>query len=388
MSSRFLKQSSVLTLGAFVFFFLFYGLPVMSVVIKTYYLGGTAFLQGTDPYAATISRGAGNQFKYSPLFALFAGEMAKTQAQPFAIGLWIGLSMAIFFAGISRWVDLLGTVKAWMTFAIVLCVLELALSLILGQANALIIGLLLLGLAEYRDQRFFSAGAMIMLATNLKVYPVIFLVGLAFRRNKSYWLGALVMGMIAFLLPICAVGWSHNLQTHLSWIRVVSGDAGGAGTLDIYSTLERFGLATLGKVMKSGILIATIPIFFGYIAIIKNLNWRAWSTFGVAALLLLSPRTELFTYVLLAPSYLLMVDLCLESQNHSLKKYGSIVFVGLATLITSCQFTSSRWLDSFAPIEICRVLGALGFWIISGCILFRDFSAQGSQAKTPRESIA
>jgi hypothetical protein len=361
-------QSIFLTACAFVFFLHVHGL-VFNVVMRNYYIGGLAFIRGLDPYTVTLANGLANQFKYSPLFGVLMAGMAKVTYQPSVIGFWVLFGMAAFSFGLSRWSDLIRKMPIYMIVALLAALLDLVVSMAAYQTNALIIGLILLGLAEYRDGRFFTAGAILLLATNFKVYPVIFLVSLALLFRPRYWIGALCAGIAALLLPAIFVGWAHNLEMHLAWFRVVFGDSTGAGVLDLLAAFQRVGLNDLGQILRWFVLVTTIPLFFSYLPLAERFDWRPWMTFGLAALLLLSPRTEVFTYVLLAPSYVLMASWCAESGQKSVRAYGGALVAVLAVAIASCRYIDSKWFVSESPLEIVRVIGALGFWVITAGIV-------------------
>ena len=361
-------QSVLLATCAFAFLILSQGMG-FDVVMRNYYLGGHAFINGQNPYEITLQNGPWNQFKYSPLFALIMGGLAQPTRQGAIIGLWLLTGMAAFSFGLSRWCDLTRKAPTYIAFALLAGLLDLVVSMSSYQANALIAGLVLLGVAEYRDGRFFSAGAMLLLASNFKVYPTIFLIALALRFRTTYWIGALSAGVVAFLLPALFVGWSHNLEMHIAWFHVVLGDAGGDSELDLLSAFQRIGLNSVGLALRWLVLVATIPTFFAYFCLAKRPDWRPWMTFGLASLLLLSPKTEVFTYVLLAPSYVLMASWCAESPRRIVRSYAGPLFTILAVAIASCRYIDPEWWESASPYEVVRVIGAMGYWVLTAGIL-------------------
>lgn len=361
-------QSALLATSAFAFLMLSQGMG-FDLVMRNYYLGGYAFINGQNPYEVTLQNGPWNQFKYSPLFALLMGAMAQPSRQGAIVGLWLLTGMAAFSFGLSRWCDLTRKAPYYMTFALLAALLDLVVSMSSYQVNALIAGLALLGLAEYRDRRPFSAGAILLLASNFKVYPTIFLIALALRFRTRYWGGVLAAGTVAFLLPALFVGWSHNLEMHIAWVRVVLGDAAGESELDLLSAFQRIGLNGVGMALRWLVLVASIPVFFAYFRLAKQPDWRPWMTFGFASLLLLSPKTEVFTYVLLAPSYVLMASWCAESERRIVRSYAGPLFTLLAVAIASCRYIDPEWWESASPYEIVRVIGALGYWALPAAIL-------------------
>ena len=361
-------QTALLVLASFAFFILSYGIS-FNIVMYNYYLGGISFLDGQNPYEVTLRNGPSNQFKYSPLFALIMGGMARFSRQDMVVGLWLLVGMTAYSFGLSRWSSLARIAPFYVPLALFAGLIELTVSLSVNQSNALIIGLILIGLAEYRDGRHFSAGAILLLATNFKVYPVIFLASLALLLNPAYLYGALSMGLATFLLPACFVGWSHNWNTHLAWFYTILRDSSGPGILNMLSAFQRNGLTGIGQIMHWLVLVISIPLFFSYVRLTRRVDWRPWMAFGIASLLLLSPRTEVFTYVLLAPSYVLMAIWCAESEQRIVRTYGGVTFAIFAVLIASMRYVDPQWYVSESPMEIVRVIGALGFWIFSGLIV-------------------
>jgi len=347
------------------------GLPNLPIVMRNYLLAGKYFIEGSDPYAGTAQLGSANAVRYSPLFVLIFGGMVRvfSSAPLLVLGFWILAGIFLFAWGLRRWCDLSVPAPFYFILAAFAALLDLVISMGVFQVNALIIGIMLLGLAEYRDGRYYSAGALLMLAANLKIYPVIFLVALALRFRWKYWLGALAGGVAVFILPAFWVGWTHNIDLHLSWVRSVLHVTGDERVLDIVSSFERVGLAWLGVILDKAVFVVSLVVFYAYAAVSKRMDWRPWITFGVAAMLLLSPRTEVFTYVMLAPAYLYMIYWSRESAVCFIRKYGGILITLFAVAIASCRFIGPMWWHSQEPEQIVRVLGALGFWIFTGAVL-------------------
>lgn len=366
-SSSLLTQILSVALLAFAVHVLVVGIGV-NIVMYNYCLGGHAFLNGLDPYAETLKNGVSNQFKYSPLFAVISGGMAKGLAKHAhqVAGLWVLASTLMFALGLRRWCDLAKPAPFYLIFAFAAAIVDLFVSTGVYQANAICIGLLLIGLAEYRDGRFFTAGLLLLLASNFKVYPVIFFLAFLLKFKRNYWLGALIAGVAAFSLPAFFAGWSHNWNMHWTWVKLVLNDTGTYRILDIVTTFQHIGLEGVGLVLNKVVFVVTLCLFYAYSIASKALDWRPWITFGVSALLLLSPKTEVFTYVLLAPSYVFMVYWCAESEQPFFRKFGGVIVTVLAVVIASCRFTNPKWFVSESPMESIRAVGAFGLWILSG----------------------
>ena len=372
--SSFWTQAVLLALFAFALHVIVQSIGI-NIVLYNYYLGGHSFLKGLNPYEVTLQNGASNQFKYSPLFAVIAGGMARASDPLNSIGairiagLWVLASTLMFSIGLGRWCDMSRRAPFYIIIALAAAITDLYLSTGVYQANAICIGLLLLGLAEYRDGRHLASGALLLLASNFKIYPAIFFIALLLQFKWRYWLGALCAGLLAFIIPAFFAGWTHNFNMHLAWVNLVFHDTGTYRILDMVSAFERVGMPILGTVLGKTVLIISAFVFFAYIIATKKPDWRPWITLGISSILLLSPKTEVFTYVLLAPSYVFMFHWCMESDAPFLKKYGPAMVTLLAAVAASCRFIDPNWGHSENAIEIVRVLGALGFWVFTGAVL-------------------
>lgn len=361
---------AVIVLTLFFLFVLSFGLHIDSLGV--YWAAGEAFLSGADPYAFTAKFDALSQFKYSPLFALGMALLSQVQPMVFSISLWTLLGIAVFVSGLSKWMDKRSCAAPLMPIALLACFIDLGVCLWANQANALIIGLALIGMALYREHRFFAAGFVLVLATNLKVYPIIFLIGLSLLGNRSYWTGALVGGISSFALPALLVGWSVNWNVHLSWFQLLLHEVHSNGILDLHSAFQRAGLIQLGQSLPWIVGLVTLPLFLG-VRMLDTNAWPAWITLGCSATLLLSPKAEVFTYALLAPCYVLMAVHCMASESKTLRVAGLACTLALSMLIVSNRFFSDTWMVSEDPLQILRVVGALGFWLLSALVLLQSY---------------
>jgi len=419
--SSFWTQVFIVALFAFSAHVFMSGLG-LNIVMRDYCFGGRYFLQGVDPYKATESRGSSDSFAYSPLFALVAGGIARElpavvsdmriqqvatqgfwlfvqapgQQPQFAtttkpalfLGLWVLVSAALFALGLRRWCDLSRPAPFYMIVAFLAAMLDMVISTGVYQINAIVIGIMLLGLAEYRDGRYYTAGALLMLAANLKIYPVIFLAALLLRFRWKYWIGAFIGGVIIFILPAFWVGWTFNFNTHLEWVRVVLTFVGHERILDIIAAFERAGLALFGNILHKTVFVISLAVFGTYAAASKRMDWRPWMAFGVAAILLLSPRAEVYTYVMLAPAYVYLFYWSRESEFNFIKKYGAIIVTLLGVASASVRFIDPKWYHSQEPWEMMRVLSALGFWIFTGTVLVLSLHKSFRERLAARNSAA
>jgi hypothetical protein len=332
--------------------------------LGVYWAGGKAFLDGLDPYAYTAKYDTLSQFKYSPLFALGMAGLAKIQPTMLSIAVWTLLGVAVCVIGLLRWMDASTRFTLVLALALVASFIDLSTCLWANQANALVIGLSLIGLAQYRDNRYFQAGFLLMLATFLKVYPLVFLGPLALRGQRRYWAGAAVGALLAFSAPALFVGWRHDFETHQAWLQLLLRETRSPGMLDLHSALQRAGMLNLAQRLPWVVALVSVPLLLA-VRYLPGSQWRPWISMACATVVLLSPKTEVFTFVFLAPAYSLMVMHCTESAVDGLRRYGLASCSALLLVMVASQFVTRNWMLSDAPQQIMRVLAALGFWLLA-----------------------
>ncbi|MEM7145648.1 MAG: glycosyltransferase 87 family protein [Verrucomicrobiota bacterium] len=375
--SRLLTQTLLLACFTFVLLFAAHQITY-SLVLKVYIAGGDSFRHSLNPYDYTLENfGAHNQFKYSPFAAIMYYGLYKVKFANAVIGIWAFASLFTFSLGLSLWADLTKKYPLYVTLAFFACLGEAIISQSVHQTNCLIIGLTLIGLAAYRQKKYFASGNALLIAANIKVMPIIFLAALAPRFKLKFFYGIAAAGLLTFLIPALFVGWNHNWEMHLAWVNLVLGDTTNKGLLDAQSTLARMELALLGNIIKYTILSLSIPIFFTATFFLTPRSWVPWLTLGTSALLLLSPRTDIFTYAILAPSYLLLAIWFAECEQKIVRVAGGWLTTVVAASMgigLSIYGLGDEYSNSFLPAQRIRIIGALYFWLISCAILVHQLT--------------
>lgn len=273
-----------------------------NVVTQTYERAADHFWASENPYAPPL--GKGDWFKYSPAFAAVYGAFAALPDTLQALA-WALLGACVFWWGISRWFLFSRKSSSIEWIALALVSMELDASLRYQQVNAPMTGLLLVGLADFREKRFGWAGFWLALDTNFKVLPVLFVGLLPWRRVGLVSLLATSIGLL--LLPALKLGLVGNFHAHQSWFHALSSDLGSVGLLDIESTVAWWGMPVFGAVLRLTIGVVTLVFLLRlrekpYLGLLTPAGF----TLGTACLLLCSPRTESPTFVLMAPAYLFL----------------------------------------------------------------------------------
>lgn len=329
----------------------------LGVVSKTFMEGSQRFWSGANPYATPE---IGDVFHYSPLFAAVYGFFAYSPTQLHLI-LWAALNSFVFFYAINQWIKWEWKMSAWIWVALIACLMELDISQRYHQANALIIGLCLWAMASYRDKKFLKAGIIFALGINFKIIPLLFALPLLWPLNRRYMLGLFSGLLLFFILPTLFCGWERNLFLHHAQFTALFSDLEHRQMVDLHSTLIRLGHAGLADPVKQIVTVFFLVLFCGSrLLLYKSFPWEKWIAFGTAACLLLSPRTESPTFVLLAPSYLLFMSVGTLQE----KKFTLLSFFLITIVFTAV------W-DPFFHLQIqnnyvSKVIGTSLLWLVSG----------------------
>jgi len=310
---------------------------------QAYYVAATALCQHSDPYVY-----ADRPYIYPPLFATLCMPLASlpiTSAAACYIPIMVAAVLLSFFWGTREFMERFGVPPKRILMALSLFIAFIIMEdrvksdLQMFQVNSLLLFLSILSL-RWLDRRPTLAGFALGLAMNIKVFPIIFLPYLMFRRRWKT-ATAMVGSTILFgLLPAVVIGWKTNLQYlaqssggFLSLLGIHLDVQQKAQIKDVtasYSVSLPSGLVrmigpdhpTLAWILVWGILISLI-VFGAWIYVRRGLPrvrwpdqmeqreqpWRAliameWATLTAIALIF-SPQTNSRHLLMLAPLALL-----------------------------------------------------------------------------------
>ncbi len=337
-----------------------------NIVGRTYLEGSERFWSGVSPY---LPPEKGDVFLYSPFFAAIYAWL------PFKLFSWALLNCTVFWAGISVWFRWLRSDPWYVSAAWIACSMELDGPLRYQQINPLLVGMILLACAAYRDGRHMSAGAWIGTVFNFKLLSAPFFL-LAIPRNYRFAAGLLLTLAVLILLPAAFVGWEQNARFHLFQLQKIISEAPLRKILDIASVGESWGFEKMGLALKYGIAFSGVIllVLFRFTRELP-LPWGPWISIAFTTVLLVNPRTESPTFVLMAPAYLFLMA---EST-----KWERAVLFGAIWLTTLSYNT--LWPSLLrTPMHLdfsTKTLGALVVWGLSVSILItrRKFAVRYAQ---------
>ncbi len=277
-------------------------------------------LAGDNPYA---SRTGLDFFKYSPLAGLLAAPFAGL---PDLVGLFLFVCFQfwLLFWGFKRWAAVVGLAldsRVSMTVVAFFSVIfDTTVAIQNAQVNAAILGLMLLGAAQYVEGKPLRSGMILSLAANLKLFP--FTLGLCLLTGfkRKYWAAFWGGLFLWFMGPAVFVGWGRNIELLRQWRHLMSWDR--------TRTLEMLDIGSFFR-LHGGL----------------STFWRdplavlAGAAIGVGTWLLFRRRHEAFLHRYLLPVnglYILLFSYLSESPT-SILATPAIFLIGAAALETKSR---------------------------------------------------
>ncbi len=195
-----------------------------------YYDAGRALLAGHSPHGVV-------DFLYPPFFALALVPLALLPL-PLAAALWqLGSLAALLFvarACVLVLAPAAGPRPAWLWWLpLAVCARLFDSNFGYGQANLLILALVVAALLAWRDERTWLAGLLAGTAAALKVLPGILLAYWLLRRTpRPAWIGCVTLLVLVALAPLTAL----SLEVHRAglvewWTQDVGPFVAGGSTL-------------------------------------------------------------------------------------------------------------------------------------------------------------
>lgn len=359
-------KKQLLPFGLALWSFLFV-LPVLlktgpNVVTLTYEEGSQKFWSGISPYeGASPGR---DLFFYPPFFAFVWKVFSVWGGLPSSL-LWVFTNALIFWMGVTAWVEIQKRQNGWSWFFLIATAMELDISLRYQQANALLTGLILLGMAYLKDHKAGRAGFVFALATHLKVFPILIAAALvlpfhlAFLGSYGLWLLVLLLG------PASVAGFSETWILHFDQFKATTGDFSKRELLDIAACWKRFGFSTFGLWLQK------ITAFLGAVVVLASrlkipafkFPWGIWYTAFVTLILAVTPKTESPTFVWMAPGYLLV------GQQLSNKMKWVLTGIIFSVTLVYTSMVPNEWVYLLKRDYASKTMGNYLFWALSSALL-------------------
>ena len=335
--------------------------PILSLAAGNWIAGEDLFRQ----LAPGLDR-----FRYSPLVAAFLVPF-HLLPDGLAAALWRLVNAAVYLIALGWWIRALLPSSLTTSQCAVLFLLVVPLSvgsLNNGQSNALVLGLLLAGLASVKKERWHLAAGCLALVCLFKVYPIAVALLLALihpRRFAGRFMVALALGLaLPFGLQHVDYvagqyrSWWHHFQTYDRQSLIV----------ELWYRDIRLLLLGLVGPLRASTYIAVQILTGAGVAAICVLGWRArWPRerlllvlFGLGCcwMTLVGPATESCTYILLAPT---LAWALLEAWQAPRWSFALMLYLASYALFLVCQMVV--W------FPIGRAVHTLGVQPLAGLLL-------------------
>ena len=280
--------------------------PESNTLYKVFRAGGARWLASENLYPKV------DEYIYSPFAAAFFAPLALLPDRVSGI-LWRLMSLAAYAGALAMWLKGMKKSREWLPW-----VLLLPLSvgdLFNGQANPLVIGLLMVAVLECRRRRWMIAALCVGVAAYFKVYPLaIGLLLCVVHPRKLPWRLAVAMGGI-FALSLVLQRPAYVLEQYWNWVHSLRQDP--RRTLNYYGTYRdvwlllrvlRVPVSVQGWAVLQAASGAAVAV---YLYLVQRRGARADAvdflvlTLGTCWMLLFGPATESATYVIMAPPLVL-----------------------------------------------------------------------------------
>ena len=279
-------------------------------VFGVYHKAAENWVGGHDLYAYQPGL---DVFHYSPLAA--AG-MVPFGALPVKVGgvLWRLANAAALLGGLAwccraLWPHFSASRRGWLFLLVV--PLSVA-SLNNGQSNALVLGLILLGLAACARERWWLAAFLVSGAVALKVYPVAVGMLLAACYPRRFAPRFAVGLVAAAVVPFALQSPDYVLGQYRSWFAAVSADDRSGLPLHLWlrdiRLLFHVWLVPLSPLGFASIQLAVAALIAGVCVLGRRCGWgapRVLTTvlgLGCCWMTVFGPMVESCTWILVAPA--------------------------------------------------------------------------------------
>lgn len=282
--------------------------PNSNTLYKVFRAGGARWLASENLYPKV------DEYIYSPFAAAFFAPLALLPDRV-AGGIWRLMSLGAYAGAFALWLKKGRAASAeGVERAAVVWMLLLPLSvgdLYNGQANPLVIGLVMLAVLGCRRERWMMAALCVGLAAYFKVYPLAMglLLGVLHPRQFPWRLGVAVAGIFAVSLVLQRPG--YVLEQYGNWVHTLRQDP--RRTLNYFGTYRDFWLllrvlrvpiSLQGWALLQGVSGAAVAVYLYLVQLRGAAEERLdflLLTLGICWMLLFGPATESSTYVMLAP---------------------------------------------------------------------------------------
>jgi hypothetical protein len=317
--------------------------PARNSVYPIFSDAGHGWLHGTDLYDQHFWQLGIDEYRYSPLVAALFVPLSLLPDSAGGV-LWRLLNVGIFAAGLFAYgrcvlpgrgrIGLIGmTCIGWLLLPLAIS------SLNNGQANPLVIGVLLIAVAAAQRGRWSLTALALAVAILFKLYPiaVALLLLMVYARQLGWRLGLLLV--LGAVLPLVLQDPPYVVRQYEAWFaKLVREDRSQRLLPDMYRDcwlLLRWAQVPLPRPFYLPLQLAAAA---GIAAVVLLGRLRHWATadllhhlFDLACcwMILFGPATENSTYILIAPTCAFAVWEAFAQRRPVWTRAVSVAIVGI-----------------------------------------------------------
>ena len=340
-----------------------------------YLLAGSHWIHGE--YLYSNWRG----FIYSPVIAVFFASSAWLPPG-IAYTLWLLLSAAALLGGVAALLrtTLFPAISGAYSGIIYLLLLPFALgNLDVGQANALVIGLLMFAVVAVRLERWNIAALCVAIPTFFKIYPLALGLLLCIVAPRRFAWRLLIALILLGVAPFLFQHWSYVGDQYHGWVTTRGSDDRlsypiNYVPLDLWYLLHWVGHLPIKAWVYTVIQLGSGAGLALFCVWSKWKHWKAER--GLTALFFLAsvwmvlcgPSTESHTYLLLAPALVLGL---VQSFTGRMPAWSQVLlctayalqFVNHNTRTSYLFHLKQPWIFTAQPVSALLFLGYCLFWL-------------------------
>ena len=333
------------------------------------------------------------EFRYSPLFA---AAFTPFTIFPDRVGniVWRGVNLAAYLAALRWWMSLALPPAEDRNLRGLFLLLALPLSVGSfnnGQANPLMVALILGAFVSVESGRWLLASAFLVLAVHLKLYPLAFALVLLVLWPRELWWRLLLVGLLSVGLCFVAQSPGYVAAQFRDWFGFLSRDLRlDQAPENAYRDLRLLLRVTALDPGHTGYLILQLlgaaAVAAGSLALKRcGVPGKQMLVLVCAVtscwILLLGPATESATYILLAPLLAWLLITAWTKPRPNIMRIALIVataLLGLAMIANWFPFVSKVHALGLHPLAVLIFLGCVVYDAISSA-RSRSFDRIGAQ---------
>jgi hypothetical protein len=167
------------------------------VDFRVYYNSARMLVEGQNPYQGLLN------YLYPPLLAQLLMPLASATTMETAWIIWFAFNVLVMWGTIGLLNRYVSASKRWLVWLMPVLFWAFLEALVVGQVTIILMALFAFAWAAAKENRPGIAGAILAFAAWLKLYPVLFIIYFAWKRNwmlvgsAAIWVVALALVQIA-----------------------------------------------------------------------------------------------------------------------------------------------------------------------------------------------